>query len=216
MAPPSDRTGGQPDPDPSETKADRYSHSQGNGQVGHGTGEKPEHDHHSEYLNDTSATYNAGRGSYTYTANTATGTLTGEHPHLPAEMPDSTSHQNGPDRVKNQWAPDYSAPARPAPSSNLYNVMSDTRANGANGSAGDSYSASSNTASAYSSMNGSNKRSRDDDDQDQTSRPESRGGDSSYDHKRRKTLAEPSVGGPVGGGPLAHQSVKPGVVSRRR
>ena len=65
-------------------------------------------------------------------------------------------------------------------------------------------------------MNGSNKRLREDDDQDQTSRPESRSGDSSYDHKRRKTLVEPGVGGSVGGGPLAHQGVKAGGVSRRR
>jgi protein SOK2 len=216
MAPPSDRTGGLAHSDSSETQANPYSHSQGNGQVAHGTGEvKSDHEHHSEYLNDTNAAYNANRGSYAYTTNAATGNLSGEHPHLSPEITDSTSHQSGSDRVKSQWAADYSAPPRPAPSSNLYNVMSDTRTNGTNGSGGDTYPTSSNTASAYSSINGSSKRLREDDDQDQTSRPESRSGDSGYDHKRRKTLGEPGIGGPVGG-PLPLQSVKTGVGPRRR
>ncbi|KAK2775925.1 hypothetical protein FQN52_003860 [Onygenales sp. PD_12] len=221
MGPPSARTAGPTEPDPSETKADQYSHSQGNGQVGHGPGEG-EAEHEPEYINDTNTAYSANRGSYTYTTNPSATGLTGEPPHLSPEMTESTAHQNGTDRVsartgtQSQWAPGYSNTPRAAPSSNLYNVMSDTRGTAANGSAGDSYSNSTTAPSAYSSsINGSGKRMRDEDDQDQTSLAEAQNGESSaYEHKRRKTLVD-AVGGPVGGPQLGMPTVKASL-SRRR
>ncbi|PGG97448.1 protein SOK2 [Blastomyces parvus] len=222
MGPPSGRTGVPAEPDPSETKADQYSHSQGNGQVSHGPGEAgTDHDNEPEYINDTNTSYSASRGSYTYTTNPSTGNLSGEHPHLSSEIPDSSSHPNGSDsRIaprngsQSQWTPGYPTPPRPAaPSSNLYSVMSDTRGTATNGTAGDSYSTSSNAPSAYSSINGSGKRMRDDDSQDQTPLPETQNGDTPYEHKRRKTLVDP-VGGPVGSTPLGLPKATP--VSRRR
>ncbi|EGE86905.2 cell pattern formation-associated protein [Blastomyces dermatitidis ATCC 18188] len=196
--------------------------SQGNGQVSHGPGEGgPDHDNESEYINDTNTSYSANRGSYTYTTNPSAGNLTGEHAHLSSEIPDSSSHPNGSDsRIaprngsQSQWTPGYPTPPRPAaPSSNLYSVMSDTRGTATNGTAGDSYSTSSNAPSAYSSINGSGKRMRDDDSQDQTSLSETQNGDSTYEHKRRKTLVD-GVGGPVGSTPLGLPKATP--VSRRR
>ncbi|EDN10952.1 predicted protein [Histoplasma mississippiense (nom. inval.)] len=184
--------------------------SQGNGQVSHGPGEgEADHDNEPEYINDTNASYSANRGSYAYTISTGAGNLNGEHSHLSSEITDSSSHPNGSDsRVtprtssQSQWKSVYPTPSRPAaPSSNLYSVMSDTRGTATNGTAGDSYSISSNGPSAYSSMNGSGKRMRDDDNQDQTSLPDTQNGDSTYEHKRRKTLVD-GVGGPVGGTPL--------------
>ncbi|PGH33283.1 protein SOK2 [[Emmonsia] crescens] len=230
MGPPSGRTGVPAEPNPSETKADQYSHSQGNGQVSHGPGEgEADHDNEPEYINDTNTSYSANRGSYTYTTNPSAGNLTGEHPHLSPEMADSSSHPNGSDsRItprtgsQSQWTPGYPTPPRPAaPSSNLYSVMSDTRGTATNGTAGDSYSTSSNAPSVYSSMNGSGKRMRDDDDQDQTTLSEPQNGDSTYEHKRRKTLVDGvgvgvGVGGPVGGTPLGMPSVKATPISRRR
>ncbi|PGH14785.1 hypothetical protein AJ79_02801 [Helicocarpus griseus UAMH5409] len=224
MGPPSGRTGVPAEPDPSETKADQYSHSQGNGQVSHGTGEgEADHENEPEYINDTNAAYNANRGSYTYTTNPSAGGLTGEHPHLSPELTETTSQQNGSDNriaprtsSQSQWAPGYPTPPRPAaPSSNLYSVMSDTRGTAANGTAHDSYSTSSNAPSAYPSMNGSGKRMREDDDQEQAPLPEPQNGDTAYEHKRRKTLVD-GAGGPVGGTPLGMQSVKAAAIPRRR
>lgn len=222
MGPPSGRTGVPTTPNSSETKADQYSHSQGNGQVSHGPGEgEADHDNEPEYINDTNASYSANRGSYAYTISTGAGNLNGEHSHLSSEITDSSSHPNGSDsRVtprtssQSQWTSVYPTPSRPAaPSSNLYSVMSDTRGTATNGTTGDSYSTSSNGPSAYSSMNGSGKRMRDDDSQDQTSLSDTQNGDSTYEHKRRKTLVD-GVGGPVGGTPLGMPKATP--VSRRR
>ncbi|EEH49188.2 uncharacterized protein PADG_05267 [Paracoccidioides brasiliensis Pb18] len=224
MGPPSGRTEVTSEPIPNETRADQYSHSQGNGQVSHGPGEgEADHDNESDYINDNNTAYSANRGSYTYTTNPSATSLSGEHPHLSPELTDSTSHQNGSDsritsRTSSQshWQQGYHTPPRPAPpSSNLYNVMSDTRGAATNGTTGDSYSTSSNGPSAYPSLNGSGKRMRDDDEQDQTPLSETQNGDSTYDHKRRKPLVD-NVGGPVGGTALGMPNVKAAVVPRRR
>lgn len=225
MGPPSVRaSGGQAETENSEVKADRY--SQGNGQVGgHGSGEgEPVQEQDAEYIHDNHAAYNANRGSsYTYTTNPSVGSLTGEASHLSSDMTGSP-HQNGSGRItprssgaaQPQWAPGYNTSPRPAQSSSLYNIVSDSRGTSANGSATDSYSATSNSTSAYSSsMNGTlgTKRVREED-EDRIARPDSRGVD--YDSKRRRTITETSVGGPVGGAPLALQPVKAGVMTRRR
>lgn len=222
MGPPSVRaSGGQTEAENGEVKSDRY--SQGNGQVGHGSGEgEVVQEHDAEYMHDNNAAYNANRGSYTYTTNPSVGSLTGEHAHLSPEMTGSP-HQNGSGRItprtsggaQPQWASGYNTPPRQAPTSSLYNIVSDSRTT-ANGTATDSYSATSNSTPAYSSsMNGTlgTKRLRDDD-EDRIARPDSRGVD--YDSKRRKTITEASVGGPVGGAPLALQPVKAGVMATRR
>lgn len=228
MGPPTSRgAGAASDAEHHDAKPDQYSHSQGNGQVGHGTGEgEAEHEHETDYINENSAAYNTNRGSYTYSANPAIGSITGEHPHLSPEMTGSPSHQNGSGRgtprttggSQPQWAPGYHTPPRPAPSSNLYNVMSDARGSGPNGTGGDVYGTSTGPATYSSSINGttpSNKRMREDDDQGQSGRPDSRGADSNFDLKRRKTVQEGSVGGPVGGAPPLH-GMKSGIMQRRR
>jgi protein SOK2 len=51
-----------------------------------------------------------------------------------------------------------------------------------------------------------------DDDDDRIVRPDSRG---DYDGKRRKTLTDTSIGGPVGGVPIGLQPMKAGGVIRR-
>ncbi|EEP76010.1 predicted protein [Uncinocarpus reesii 1704] len=198
--------------------------SQGNGQVGHGSvvGEGGQ-EHETEYINDANGAYNSNRGSYNYSTNHSSGSIQGETNQLSSEMPTSTSNTNGTDRINSrpsgqaQWNPGYSTP-RLGPPSSLYNVVSDTRSTSANGTTGDAYSTSSQSASTYpsSSLNGSNKRCRDDDDQEEPPRNESQNCEGGFEHKRRKTLTENPVGGPVGGASLALQSLKNGGMPRRR
>lgn len=189
--------------------------SQPSEQVGHHGGEdEGDHDHDNEYTHST-APYNGGRSTYAYNPNASAPSLHGDHPHLSPEMT-ASPHQNGSGRAtprttgsQSQWA-GYGTPqrAQQPPASNLYSVMSDTRA-GANGATGpDSYTAppiqSSYPGQAYGATNGmtSNKRGRDldDDEVDPYTRPGSRGvhGDDIDGLKRRKTIREGSVGGAVG------------------
>ncbi|KAI9848419.1 MAG: hypothetical protein M1837_000214 [Sclerophora amabilis] len=217
-------------------------HGQGNEQVGHGTGEEEaEHEHEVEYTHDNSAAYNANRGPYSYNPGPAVGPLGGEHPHLSPEMTGSPNNQSAPGRAtprvsggaasQPQWSGSYHTPPRPqAPSSNLYNVMSnDQHGSSANSaSAGEGYSSQpalgSSIPTGYPSqqqqqqqhqpqpqpiMNGSsssNKRVRelDDDSGERGSRPTSRGplGDVNGEGlKRRKTIREDSLPG-LGGAPM--------------
>ena len=215
MGPPSSRTAGSgAEPEHGDHKTDHYVHSQGNDQVGHGTGEEEaEHEHDTDYAHDNSAAYNASRGPYNYNQGPSIGSLHGEHPHLsPEQVAGSPSHQNGSDRrtprtasvPQPQWPSGYQTPPpRPAPASNLYNVMSDVRGAVQNGNAsGDNY-ATGPLQSGYAPTNGngatpSTKRVREDDSQDHHSRPTSRGDDMEA-LKRRKTVREGSVSAPMGG-----------------
>ncbi|KAE8131387.1 apses transcription factor StuA [Aspergillus pseudotamarii] len=223
MAPPTARSsGGPPDVEQADVKADRY--SQTNGHVGSGAGE-PVPEHEPEYVQHDSAAYNTNRGSYTYTTNPSVGSLAGDHSQLASDMSGSPSQQNGSGRMTPrtsgappQWASGYSTPPRPAAVSSLYNSVSEARGAAANGTT-DNYSVASNPAPGYSTgLNGplgSGKRLREDDDVDQIVRPDSRGAE--FESKRRKTLTEATVGGPVGGVPLGLQPMKAGgVMSRRR
>ena len=209
MGPPTSRTTGSgADGDHGDIKTDPYVHSQGNEQVGHGTGEEEaEHEHDTDY-HDNNAAYNANRGSYSYHPGPAIGSLHGEHPHLsPEQVNGSPSHQNGSGRgtprntaaPQPQWAPGYNTPPRSAQSSSLYNVMSDSRGAAANGtSLPDTYSSAPLQSPYSSSMNGamsSNKRGRDDEDQDLNSRPGSGGNVEAL--KRQKTAREGSIGTPT-------------------
>ncbi|EAW06300.1 KilA-N domain-containing protein [Aspergillus clavatus NRRL 1] len=221
MAPPSGRTPvGQTETEASDVKAaDRY--SQSNGHVG-GAGESgPEHE--SDYVQHDSAGYGAGRGSYTYTSNPSVNSLTGDHSQLPADLTGSPSQQNGSGRMTPrtsgaappQWASGYTSPRPATAASSLYNIVSDTRGTPANGSS-DNYAVASHPASGYSSMNGSlgsAKRGREDDDLDRMGRSDSQG---EYESKRRRTITESTVGGPVGGVPLGLQPMKAGGAMPRR
>ncbi|KKK21118.1 cell pattern formation-associated protein, partial [Aspergillus rambellii] len=226
--PPSGRPSGQSETDAADVKTDRY--AQSNGHVTGGAPEPVPAEHESEYVQQDNSGYNASRGSYTYTTNPSVGSLAGDPSQLTPDMTGSPSQPNGSGRMTPrtsgaapQWPSGYHTPPpppppppRPAAAGSLYNIVSDTR-----GTPSDTYSVASTSASAYSTaMNGSlgsNKRMRDDDDDvDRIVRPDSRGGD--YESKRRKTLTEATVGGPVGGVPLALQPMKAGggVMARRR
>lgn len=220
-APPGRASGGQSDTETADVKsAERY--SQGNGQVTNGSGESVS-EHESEYVHDTA--YNATRGAYTYATNPSVGALAGEHGQLTPDITGSPSQQNGATRMTPrssggappQWASGYTTPPRSAASS-LYNIVSDTRGTAASGGSADAYSVASNSTPAYSTgINGSlgAKRLRDDDEMDRSVRPDSRG--TEYEHKRRKTLTDATMGGPVGGAPLALQPMAAtGVMSRHR
>ncbi|KAI2059127.1 hypothetical protein LOZ40_006808 [Ophidiomyces ophidiicola] len=193
--------------------------SQGTAEVSHGaTVGDGNQEHEPEFINDTNGAYNGNRGSYSYNTNPSNGNMQGEQNHAP-DVPNSTTA----DRIlsrpsQGQWSSGYSTP-RLGPPSSLYNVVSDTRST-SNGNSTDAYSAPPNSAPVYSSsassLNGSTKRSRDDDEQDEPPRPESQKCDVSFEHKRRKTLTENPVGGPVGSSALPHQTLKNGISSRRR
>ena len=188
-------------------KSEAYAHSQGNEQVGHGTGdEEADHEHDTEYSHDSNAAYSSTRGPYNYTAGSNLGSLQGEHGHLSPEMTGSP-HQNGSERVASrnpsggqaQWTAGHQTPPRATYSSNAYNPISDARANAPNGTSSvDTYGSSSmQPAYAPTHMNGtasSTKRMREDDEQDYGSRPASRGDDIDG-MKRRKLGREGSVSG---------------------
>jgi protein SOK2 len=180
-------------------------------QVSHAHSEvEGDHDNDHEYTH-TNAPYNASRGSYAYNSSAAPGSIHGEHAHLSPEMTGSP-HQNGSGRAtprttgtgQAQWNPGYPTPQRaPAPSSNLYSVMSDTRGATANGNAPpESYQPPGGVAQypsqAYAATNGvpaSAKRGRDEDEQDPYARPDSVQGDDMDGLKRRKTMEGGAVGG---------------------
>ncbi|MCJ1406006.1 hypothetical protein MMC19_000071 [Ptychographa xylographoides] len=208
MGPPSSRTTGSgAEGEHVDIKVDPYSHSQGNEQVGHGTGEEEaEHEHDTEYAHDNSTAYNANRGPYNYNAGPTIGSIHGEHPHLSPEQMNGSPHANGSGRgtprngsvPQSQWTPGYNTPPRVPPSSNLYNVMSDARTT-TNGSTVDTYTpAPLQAAYAPTATNGAvpGKRGREEEDQDH-SRPGS-GGESIDALKRRKTGREGSISTPTG------------------
>lgn len=185
--------------------------AQSDEQVNHATGgDEGDHDHENEYTH-TNAPYNGQRPSYAYNSGPAPGSIPGDHPHLSPEMTGSP-HQNGSGRAtprtattgQTQWTSGYPTPQRgPAPSSNLYNVMSDTRTTNGNAPP-EAYQPPGGVpqypSQAYAASNGvptSNKRGREDDDQDPYGRPGSVQGDDIDGLKRRKTMD----GGAVGGSP---------------
>ncbi|KAJ5621240.1 hypothetical protein N7528_006023 [Penicillium herquei] len=203
MAPPTGRAPGAPESEPAELKSERY--SQSNGPDESVPPQEP------EYMQDQGSTYGSNRGSYTYTTNPSVGSLTGEHSQLTPEMTGSPQ-QNGSGRMTPRtsvsgppphWTSGYNTPPRPSAATTLYNAVSDTRGTPANG-VSDPYSMASNSTPVYSTtVNGSlggsgGKRMRDD---DEVIRPESTG---EYEIKRRKTITETTMGGPVGGAPLLH------------
>jgi len=212
MAPPTGRAPGS-EGESAELKSDRY--SQGSGANDSAPEQEP------EYLQDQGSAYHSNRNSYTYTTNPSVGSLTGEHSQLTPEMTGSPP-QNGSGRMTPRtsggppphWASGYNTPPRPPAATTLYNAVSDTRGTPANG-ASDPYSMASTSTPVYSStVNGSigsgSKRMREDDD---VTRPESAG---EYESKRRKTLTDTTLGGPVGGAPLLQPMKTGGVMNRRR
>ncbi|KAI9738852.1 MAG: hypothetical protein M1834_008359 [Cirrosporium novae-zelandiae] len=210
MAPPTRSTTGAENEQVQEPKTEPYVHTQANDQLDHGVGEPPaDHATEPDYLHDNSATYSNTRSSYNYNAAPSLASLQGEPQHLSPELTNSPSHQNGSGRVtprtqstsQSQWNTDYQTPPRIPGASNLYSITSDTRGSAANGNSVDAYptqNLNGTTSSVYPSpLNGSlagSKRLREDDDQS------SRLVTDDYDAiKRRKTIREGSVGGPVGG-----------------
>jgi enhanced filamentous growth protein 1 len=205
MAPPA-RTNDQGDVKPAEGML-----AQSNEQVQHPAGDvEGDHDNDNEYTH-TNAPYNSNRASYGYGSNPAPGPIHPEHPHLSPEMTGSP-HQNGSGRAtprtaatgQAQWNSGYPTPQRqPAPSSNLYSVMSDTRGAPNGNPAPDSYPPQGGVpqypSQAYAATNGvstSVKRGREDDDQDPYARPDSVQGDDMDSLKRRKTMDGGAVGAP--------------------
>lgn len=188
-----------------DQKGDTYAHGQGNENGAQGTGEEEaDHEHDTDYPQDNNAAYNSNRGSYSYNPGQNLGSLHGEHPQISPEMNGSPSHQNGSGRItprtstssQPQWASGYHTPPRAAPSSNLYNVMSDTRSSVPNGTASTETYSSGSLQSGYvpSHVNGStpaNKRLREEDPDDQA-RVE---GDDVNGLKRQKIGRQSSIGG---------------------
>ena len=207
MGPPSLRgNGAAAEPDGTEIKSEHYSQTSSAGPVGHGHTEGDhETEHETDYMSGSNTGYNMGRNSYTYGAGTSVASLHSEHGHVSPELNGSPHHDGsgrGTPRTTatnpTQWNPTgYSTPPRQATSSNLYNVMSDPRSNGTNGSANDSYGATSYSAPSLNGMTASNKRSRDEEDAENGARPGSQGLDP-YDLKRRRTLPQDGSAQPLG------------------
>lgn len=215
MAPPTARAPGAPDAEASELKSDRY--SQSNGPDESVPPQEP------EYLHDQGSAYGANRGSYTYSTNPSVGSMTGEHAQLTPDLTGSPQ-QNGSGRMTPRtsvsgppphWTSGYNTPPRPSAATTLYNAVSDTRGTPANG-VSDQYSMASSSTPVYSTtVNGSlggsgTKRMREDDD---AIRPESAG---EYEMKRRKTLTDTTLGGPVGAAPILQPMKTAAAMGRRR
>ena len=176
-----------------EIKSEQYPH-------GHVSTDStdPENHHQSDsgYMASNGAAYTNNRSQYAYNPPPSASSVQSEHPHLPSELTESP-HQAGSGRATprdangtHQWAQGYSTPPRTSTSSNLYSVMSDSR--GTNGTpTGDHYGAAYTAASMNGSLT-STKRARDDD--SDGGRPESRGMETGFDLKRRKT----TMGLPLG------------------
>ncbi|CEJ60900.1 Putative APSES transcription factor StuA [Penicillium brasilianum] len=219
MAPP---TGRAPETETSDLKSDRYSQSNGSDRYSqnNGPGDAGQ-EAEPEYLQDQGSAYN-NRGSYTYTTNPSVGSINGEHSQLTPEMTGSPQ-QNGSGRMTPRtsvsgpgphWASGYNTPPRPQAATTLYNAVSDTRGTPAN-VASDPYSMASTSAPVYATtmsgnMGSGNKRMREDDDVVRTD------SGSEYESKRRKTITEATLGGPVGGAPLLQPMKTGGVMARRR
>lgn len=173
--------------------------------VNHASG-GDEGDNEHEYTHSNTP-YNGSRAPYAYNSAPGPGPIAGEHPHLSPEMTGSP-HQNGSGRAtprttttsQTQWTSGYPTPQRQTgPSSNLYNVISDTRTT--NGSAPqDSYQPTGPVSQYPSQAYATNgvapgKRGRDDE-EDPYGRPGSVQGDDIDGMKRRKTLEGGAVGAP--------------------
>ena len=200
MGPPT-APGAAHDTEQHEIKTDPYSHGTGSGNVGTANdGDSDHHHHDNSYISSNASAYGSNR-QYAYNSAPS---IQAEHSHLSPEMAGSPSHQDTSSRGtprnapgnQPQWAQGYQTPPRPAPSSNLYNVMSDSRASNSTPS-GNNYTTSSYATSSINGTGTSVKRSRDDDDQDHGGRPNSRGLDPSYDLKRRKTGRQDAMGAPM-------------------
>lgn len=204
MGPPTLRGSGTgTEGDPHEIKPEHYTQAAASNHVGHGAanGEHDE-DHDNDYMNANTASYNNARNSYTYGTAANVNPLQQDPSHVSPEM-NGSPHQDGSGRgtprttgnTQSQWnSTGYNTPPRPATSSNLYNVMSDPRGNGVNGSSSDSYVASSYSTS-MNSLSAPTKRPREDDDADSGARPGSQGLDNGFDLKRRRTEStNPPIG----------------------
>ena len=217
MGPPS-APGPNADVDHHDIKSDPYAHNAANGAPSH-VGHEGDSDHHQDngYMAGNASAYGSNRGQYGY--NTAP-SMPGDHSHMSPEMHGSPSHQAGSGRgtprtatgPPGQWSQGYQTPPRGAPASNLYNVVSDSRAS--NPSSGDNYHTSGYPAAVMNGAGTSNKRSREDDDHDQGGLPGSGGVDASFDLKRRKTVRDP-LGPPMGAMPNM-QGIKTGGGSARQ
>ena len=187
------------DPDHHDVKSEPYAH----GHVSAGsTDAETDHQHENGYMGANASAYSSNRTQYAYNPSSSVGTVQGDHPHLSPEMTGSP-HQSASGRATprgtngtHQWQQQqgYQTPPRAAPSSNLYNVMSDSR--GANGtSAGDPY-ASNYTSASMNGASTSKKRARED--ENDSGRPDSHGIESGFDLKRRKTIRQDAMGVPMG------------------
>jgi enhanced filamentous growth protein 1 len=180
-----------------DIKPEQYPH----GHVPTGSTEaEPEHQHENSYMGTNGSAYGSNRTQYAYNPPASVGTVQGDHAHLSPEMAGSP-HQTGSGRATprgtngaHQWQQGYSTPPRATQSSNLYNVMSDSR--GANGTPTGDHYASSYTSASLNGTSTSNKRGREDD--SDSNRPESRGMESGFDLKRRKTIRQDAMGVPMG------------------
>ena len=204
MGPPATRApGSKTDSEHGDPKNDIYGHSQGNDRVGH---EEAEHEQEGEYSHDNSG-YAPHRGPYNhYNPASHLGSLHGEHAQAPSDINGSQPHQNGSGRStprtsngsQQTWpAAGYHTPPRAAPSSNLYNPMSDTRGTVTNGSNGAEHYPTAPLhpyAPTANGVNANNKRMRED--EEYTSRPESRN-DDIESMKRRKMGREGSGAGKI-------------------
>lgn len=194
MGPPATRApGSRTGSEHGDSKADVYGQTQGNDQVGHGTGEEAEHDHDPDYPHDNNTAYTTHRGSFpSYNSGSSIGALHGDHAQN-SDINGSPSQQNGSGRGTprtsngaQSWTTGYQTPPRAPPSSNLYSTMSDARGTLPNGNTtADHYSAPLHPY-APTQSNGvtSTKRMREDD--DYNSRPASRSED--LDSLKRRKL----------------------------
>ena len=206
-------TGGGYQPAADVVKSERYSQDgstaatagSDNVHVPNGSGEQVSEHETEEYMHDPSYKYSY-TNSHAPLAGEQSGIGSGSSSHSTSGRLSQSSGAGGPPHA---WASDhYSSPSRTAAGS-LYSIVSDTRNSASNGVHGNTYTSPSAAYSTGLSGPLGVKRMRDDD-----AEPESR--DTEFEQKRRRTITtDPTMGGPVGGAPLALQPViSNGIMSR--
>ena len=224
MGPPTARGTGLHDNDQQDYKNDPYGPRPTSSQISHHGGDGEASQVSDQDYNN--GAYNTNRTSYAYGSAGGLPNMGSDHSQMSPAINGSPNQHPGSGHV----TPRTTNPSQPAwpsagyhtppprqthqsQSSNLYNIMSDSRSSATNG-ASDGYNNSNYTTSSLNATPGT-KRGREDD--DRPNGPTANGLEPAFDLKRRRTMREDGVQSPVTALPaMTSVGIKAGGGPRRR